>query len=65
MSLKRLDRVKKSLDRWENGGHPELSLEACTEYIGWLYQFKKLPLDEIRELAEQCARIYDERRGTW
>lgn len=58
---KKIKRIKHSLDRIESGMCAELSIEYCTDYIGWLVQYKKVPKSTWLPLCEQATRIFENR----
>lgn len=57
---KKIERVKRSLDRIERGAWSELTLSECADYIAWLAKFKKVPPEVWAPLCDQATRLFKE-----
>lgn len=59
--VKKVQRVKQSLDAIEAGRYSELDIHRCCDYISWLAKFKKVPEETWRPLCEQATQILERR----
>ena len=59
MACSMVDRIKRILDKIENGRYSELSIQQCVDKIDWLARWKKVPEDVWVPLCEQATRILD------
>lgn len=59
MACSMVDRIKRSLDKIENGRYSELSIQQCVDKIDWLARWKKVPEDVWVPLCDQATRILD------
>lgn len=65
MACSMVDRIKRSLDKIENGRYSELSIQQCVDKIDWLARWKKVPEDVWVPLCEQATRILDAETNCW
>lgn len=56
--LRKVIRIKESIDRHAAGGYPEFSTEKIVNYIWWLNKYKKAPQKIINDLTEYMNGYY-------
>lgn len=55
---KKIERIKKALDKIERNKYSDLSLDYCCDYICWVAKYKKAPENVWAPICEKITKLY-------
>ena len=48
-----------TLDRLERGLYTSVKLDWCSDYISWLWKFRRIDHDELVHLTDRVIKLYE------
>lgn len=51
--------LRETLDRMESGKYTGIKISKVTDQIAWLWKWRKISREEMKELTEQAIRILE------
>lgn len=54
--------LRETLDRMESGKYTGIKISKVTDQIAWLWKWRKISREEMKELTEQAIRILETMR---
>lgn len=62
VSYMTIAQLRETLDRMESGKYTGIKISKVTDQIAWLWKWRKISREEMKELTEQAIRILETMR---